>query len=173
MDVLKDYLPAAKGYLPYYLVVTSIIAFGNALQNYVTLHFSRRLYNGQFVPNPSLPPKSAAFNPEDSTRKLVPASSVSNPKEARTQDQVTPLAARLFGTYTVVSAIVRIYAAYNLHLAPIYHITIWTYVVALAHFGTEFAVFKTAYMGPVASTFAFATAGIIWMTSQYSFYVEA
>ncbi|KAI0128076.1 transmembrane domain-containing protein [Hypoxylon sp. NC0597] len=173
MDVLKDYLPAAKGYLPYYLLVTSIIAVGNSLQNYLTLHFSRRLYNGQFVPNSSLPPKTATFNPEDSTQKLVPASSASNTKEARTQDQVTPLAARLFGTYTIISAIVRLYAAYNIHLAPIYQITLWTYVVALVHFGSEFAVYRTAYLGPIVSTFFFATVGIAWMASQYSFYVEA
>ncbi|OTB00579.1 hypothetical protein M426DRAFT_26492 [Hypoxylon sp. CI-4A] len=173
MDVLKEYLPPAKGYLSYYLVVTSILAVGNSLQNYLTLHFSRRLYNGQFVPNQSLPPKTTTFNPEDSTQKLIPASAASNPKDARTQDQVTPLAARLFGTYTIISAIIRMYAAYNLHLAPIYQMTMWTYVVALFHFGSEFAVYKTAYLGPIATTFFFATTGIIWMTSQYNFYVEA
>ncbi|KAI0109736.1 transmembrane domain-containing protein [Daldinia grandis] len=173
MDILKDYLPPAKGYLPYYMMLTSILAVGNVVQNYVTLHFSRRLYNGQFVPNLSLPPKSATFDPEDSPRKLVPASAASNPKAGRAQDQVTPLAARLFGTYTIISAIVRLYASYNLHLAPVYQITLWTYVVALAHFGSEFAVYKTAHMGPIATTFFFATVGIVWMTSQYHFYVEA
>ncbi|KAI1098742.1 Erg28-like protein [Jackrogersella minutella] len=172
MDFLQDYLPQAKGYLPYYLVVTSILAVGNSLQNYLTLHFSRRLYNGQFVPNQSLPPKTSSFNPEDSTQKLLPASAASNPKGARTQDQVTPLAARLFGTYTIISAIVRIYAAYNLHLAPVYQMTLWTYVVALVHFGSEYAVYRTAYLGPIATTFFFATVGITWMTSQYSFYVQ-
>ncbi|KAK6957227.1 hypothetical protein Daesc_000009 [Daldinia eschscholtzii] len=172
MNFLKEYLPSAKGYLPYYMMLTSILAVGNAVQNYITLHFSRRLYNGQFVPNPSLPPKSDTFDPEDSTRKLVPASATSNPKAGRAQDQVTPLAARLFGTYTIVSAIVRLYASYNLHLAPVYQITIWTYVVALVHFGSEFAIYKTAHMGPIASTFFFATVGIVWMISQYNFYVE-
>ncbi|KAI8956852.1 transmembrane domain-containing protein [Daldinia sp. FL1419] len=172
MEVLKDYLPPAKGYLPYYMMLTSILAVGNAVQNYITLHFSRRLYNGQFVPNPSLSPKSASFDPEDSTRKLVPASTTSNPKAGRPQDQVTPLAGRLFGTYTIVSAIVRLYASYNLHLAPVYQITLWTYVVALVHFGSEFAIYKTAHMGPIATTFFFATVGIVWMVSQYNFYVE-
>ncbi|KAI0888550.1 Erg28-like protein [Annulohypoxylon maeteangense] len=173
MDLVKEYLPQSEGYLPYYLVVTSILAVGNSLQNYLTLHFSRRLYNGQFVPNSSLPPKSDKFDPEDSTQKFLPANAVSNPKEARTQDQVTPLAARLFGTYTIISAIVRFYAAYYLHLAPVYQMTIWTYVVALFHFGSEFAVYRTAYLGPIATTFFFATVGITWMTSQYGFYVQA
>ncbi|CAJ2514305.1 Uu.00g024240.m01.CDS01 [Anthostomella pinea] len=173
MDALKAYLPPTKGYLPYYMFVTSILAVGNSLQNYLTLHYSRRFYNGQFVPNASLPPKTAAFNPEDSTQKLVPASPASA-KEGRTQDQVTPLAARLFATYTLISAIVRIYASHNLHVAPVYNITLWTYVVALFHFGSEFAVYRTAYLGPpILFPFFFATVGITWMVSQYSFYVES
>ncbi|KAI4866062.1 transmembrane domain-containing protein [Hypoxylon rubiginosum] len=174
MDALQAFLPPAKGYLPYYMLVTSILAIGNSMQNYLTLHYSRRLYNGQFVPNSSLPAKTPTFNPDDSTQKFIPASAASNSKEARTQDQVTPLAARLFGTYTIISSIVRIYASYNIHVAPIYNITMWTYVVALAHFGSECFVYKTArFAGPVVLTFLFASLGIAWMTSQYSFYVEA
>jgi hypothetical protein len=143
------------------------------LQNYLTLHYSRRLYNGQFVPNPSLPPKSASFEPEDSTNKLASAPSTST-KGGRTTDQVTPLAARLFGTYTFISAIVRIYASYNLHLAPVYNIALWTYIVALFHFGTEWAVYRTAYIGPpILFPFFFASVGIFWMASQYNFYVQA
>ncbi|KAI1815838.1 transmembrane domain-containing protein [Poronia punctata] len=173
LDVIKAYLPHSEGYLPYYMFGLSVIAVGNSLQNYLTLHYSRRLYNGQFVPNPSLPVKSANFEPEDSTSKLSPAST-SNTKDGRTTDQVTPLAARLFGTYTFISAIVRIYASYNLHLAPVYNIALWTYIVALFHFGSEWAVYRTAYIGPpILFPFFFATVGILWMTSQYNFYVQA
>ncbi|KAI1265686.1 hypothetical protein F5Y18DRAFT_426776 [Xylariaceae sp. FL1019] len=174
LDLLKSYLPDGKGgYLPYYIFGLAVISVGNSLQNYLTLHYSRRLYNGQFVPNSALPPKSATFDPEDSTSKLVPADDA-NTKDGRTVDQVTPLAGRLFGTYTLISAIVRIYAAYHLHLAPVYQITLWTYLVALLHFGSEFAVFRSARLGPgVMGPFFFATVGIVWMASQYSFYVEA
>ncbi|KAI0536638.1 hypothetical protein GGR58DRAFT_382240 [Xylaria digitata] len=173
VDALKAYLPSGPGYLPYYMFGLSIISVGNSLQNYLTLHYSRRLYNGQFVPNPSLPPKSAGFEPQDSTHKLVPASTI-NAKDGRTTDQVTPLAARLFGTYTFLAAVVRLYASYNLHIAPVYNITIWTYIIALFHFGSEWAVYRSAYLGPpILFPFFFATVGIIWMTSQYSFYVQA
>ncbi|KAI1824560.1 transmembrane domain-containing protein [Xylaria intraflava] len=173
IDTLKTYLPNGQGYLPYYMFGLSVIAVGNSLQNYLTLHYSRRLYNGQFVPNSSLPARSPDFNPEDSTRKLTPASGL-NTKDGRTTDQVTPLAARLFATYTFISAIVRIYASYNLHLAPIYNIALWTYVVALFHFGSEWAVFRSAYLGPpILFPFFFASVGIVWMVSQYDFYVQA
>ncbi|KAJ2976557.1 hypothetical protein NUW58_g8053 [Xylaria curta] len=50
IDALKAYLPPGEGYLPYYMFGLSVIAVGNSLQNYLTLHYSRRLYNGQFVP---------------------------------------------------------------------------------------------------------------------------
>lgn len=120
------------------------------------------------------PTPSGTANPEDSTQKFLPASATSNPKGARTQDQVTPLAARLFGTYTLISAIVRIYACYNLHLAPVYNIALWTYIVALVHFGSEWAFYRTAYLSPpVLFPFFFASVGIVWMSSQYGFYVEA
>ncbi|KAI1170620.1 transmembrane domain-containing protein [Nemania sp. FL0916] len=184
INTLKSYLPPGEGYLPYYMFGLSVIAVGNSLQNYLTLHYSRRLYNGQFIPNPSLPRKSASFDPEDSTNKLAPAFATNNTdgngngntntKDGRTTDQVTPLAARLFGTYTFVSAVVRLYASYHLHLAPVYHMAVWTYVVALFHFASEWAVYRTAYLGPpILFPFFFASVGIVWMTTQYSFYVQA
>lgn len=171
MDALKEYLPPAKGLLPYYMLVTSVLAVGNALQNYVTLHFSRRLYPGKFVRNPALGPKTSTFDPDDSTQKFVPASSPTDPKAV---DQVTPLAARLFGTYTLISAIVRLYASYNLDVAPVYQIALWTYVVALAHFGSEHVVYKTYPLGgPQLLPFFFATLGITWMLTQKAFYLES
>ena len=122
------------------------------------------MYSGQFVTNPGA--QSA-----DSTNKLIPASS----KDGRAaHDQVTPLAARLQGTYTVVSAMVRLYAAYHLRLAPVYQMALWTYVVALAHFASELLVYRTARpAAPVFMPFLFASTGIVWMLAQYDFYVEA
>ncbi|KAK7756681.1 hypothetical protein SLS62_001122 [Diatrype stigma] len=175
MDFLTSLLPPAKGYLPYYMFTLSVIAVGNSLQNYVTLHYTRRVYNGQFVPNPQNSSNSdSKLDPDDSTTKLVPAFNNNNNKEGRAQDQVTPLAARLFGTYTLISAIVRLYASYHLRLAPVYQMAVWTYVVALLHFLSEFLVYKTARFGtPIAMPFFFASVGIFWMVSQYGFYVEA
>lgn len=155
-----------------------MIAVGNSLQNYITLHYTRRVYNGQFVPNPQNSSSNSKLDPADSTTKLVPAATTTpasnNHKEGRAQDQVTPLAARLFGTYTLISAIVRLYASYHLRLAPVYQMAVWTYVVALLHFLSEFLVYKTARFGtPIAMPFFFASVGIAWMVSQYGFYVEA
>ena len=101
----------------------------------------------------------------------MPASNAKDPKAA---DQLSPLAGRLFGTWTLITSIVRFYAAYNLHLAPMYNIALWTYVVALGHFGSELFVFKTMSFGPPQLfPFTFASVAIVWMTLVRDYYVEA
>jgi hypothetical protein len=172
MDVLRPFLPQADGFLPYWLLITSMVAIGNCIQTYTTLHYTRRLYPGQFVPNAHLPPRTATFNPEDSVSKLVPAPAGAQAKDKHAADQVTPLAGRLFGTYTTVAAIVRLYAAYNITVAPVYDIAVWTYVVALAHFGSELLVYKSMNFGlPQFFPFLVSTATLICMPLVRSHYV--
>ena len=62
---------------------------------------------------------------------------------ARPQD-VTSLSSRTFGTWTLLSAIVRVYAAYNIANRAVYDICAWSYVIAGAHFVSEWLVFGTA-----------------------------
>ncbi|RFU77353.1 demethylation complex subunit [Trichoderma arundinaceum] len=168
MDLLNSILPPAKGILPYYMVILSVISIGNSLQAYTTLHFSRRVYNGRFIRNPKLPPASAKYNPEDSPNKLIHAQN-----DPKATDQLTPLAGRLFGTWTLITCIVRCYAAYHLHLGPVYNVAIWTYAVALGHFVSELFVFKSMTFGlPQVFPFIFATTALIWMPMVRSHYVE-
>ncbi|KAM5345255.1 hypothetical protein ACJ41O_011117 [Fusarium nematophilum] len=168
MDFIKSLLPEAKGILPYYMLILSLTSIGNSLQTYATLHFSRRVYNGRFIRNTKLPPKTAKFEPEDSVNKLVPAQN--DPKAA---DQMTPLAGRLFGTWTLITCIVRCYAAYNLHIGPVYTIAYWTYIVALSHFASELFVFKSMTFGlPQIFPFTLASISLIWMPLVRDHYVE-
>ena len=136
-----------------------------------------------FIKNPTQA-RTRCSDPEDSVKKLVPAPHHQRPKRRgdnddatlrrEPQDQVTPLAARLFATYTFVISVVRLYAAYHLAFAPLYQLGIMTFVVAWAHFVSELVVFKTQRLGrPQMLPLGFATCGIVWMASQYSFYVEA
>ncbi|EQL00858.1 transmembrane domain-containing protein [Ophiocordyceps sinensis CO18] len=169
MDLLKSLLPPAKGVLPYYMLILSVVSIGNSLQAYATLHLSRRVYNGRFVRNRALPPASPAFDPDDSIDKLVPAAA----GDARASDQVTPLAGRLFGTWTLITCIVRCYAAYNLHIGPVYDIAIWTYVVALGHFASELFVFRSMNLGlPQLFPLTLASCALIWMPMVRDYYVE-
>ena len=136
------------------------------------------MYNGLYVRNPALPPAGPGFEPDDSVTKLVPAPASSyNSRETAAKlgatDQCTPLAARLFGTWTLVQSLVRMFAAFHLDSEPMYRLALATYVVALVHFSSEYWYFKSMTFGkPQAFPFALATIGIVWMVSQYSYYVE-
>ena len=138
----------------------------------MTLHYTRRIYNGKFVPNHTLPPASDRYNPEDSTQILKPASPSGKDSE-KAKDQVTPLAARLFGAYTWLAGLIRVYAAYQVENAGMYQLALLAHVVAAVHFTSEMLVYKTVrFSGPQAFPFAAAYGGTIWMLLQYKHYVH-
>ncbi|QSL65379.1 hypothetical protein MERGE_002689 [Pneumocystis wakefieldiae] len=79
-------------------------------------------------------------------------------------DQVNPLATRLFGTWTLISAIIRFYGAYHMSNSVIYEIILWTYYIAIFHFITEWFIFKSVKFGaPLAGPLIISTLSIIWM----------
>ncbi|PSS05199.1 Erg28 like protein-domain-containing protein [Coniella lustricola] len=169
MDGLLSFLPSAEdGILPYYLLLVSAASIGNAIQNYLTLHYTRRIYNGLFVPN------STVTN-GDSVQKLQPVSSAATLKDKPTAtDQVTPLAARLFGIYTIAVGVIRLYGAYNIHDGALYQLCIFTHMLAGFHFTSEIVVYKTLRLaGPHIFPFSAAFGGTLWMVLQYSNYVKA
>lgn len=150
------------------MLQVSAASIGNAIQNYVTLHYTRRIYNGLFVPNTTI-------KDGDSVHKLEPVASAATLKDKPTAtDQVTPLAARLFGIYTIAVGVIRLYGAYNIHNPALYQLCIFTHVLAAAHFTSEILIFKTLRLSfPHAFPFSAAFGGTLWMVLQYSNYVEA
>ncbi|KAH7907934.1 Erg28 like protein-domain-containing protein, partial [Hygrophoropsis aurantiaca] len=85
---------------------------------------------------------------------------------------VTPLQARTFAVWTLTSAVVRGYAAYNIHNKIIYDMALFTYLIAFGHFTSEIFIFKTAkIMGPVLSPVIVSTLSLVWMLQQYEHYV--
>ncbi|GAA5877220.1 hypothetical protein JCM3774_000121 [Rhodotorula dairenensis] len=91
----------------------------------------------------------------------------------RAPQLVNPLQARLFGVWTLMSAAVRIYAAYNLHLKPMYDLAIVSYVLALGHFASEAMVYGTAGLQGLAGPLIVSSTSLYWMISQYDVYVRA
>ncbi|CAG8956437.1 hypothetical protein HYFRA_00003821 [Hymenoscyphus fraxineus] len=82
--------------------------------------------------------------------------------------QVTDLSTRLFGTWTVLSVVVRTYAAYNLDNKEVYAITLFTYAIVSGFFASEWLVYKTVKPGKeIAPTFAVATISLTWMLVQW------
>lgn len=124
------------------------MALGNCIQAYTTLHFTSQVYNG-------------------------PASSSSPPGSKSPRAEVTHLQSRTFGTWTLLASIIRIYAAYNISDPVMYQIALWTYVIAWAHFMSEWLVFGTTQWGRgLAGPIFVANLSVGWMFTQWGFYVQ-
>lgn len=121
------------------------------------------------MPNPSVGADA------DSVRKLQPVTAAATLKDKPTAtDQVTPLAARLFGIYTIVAGVIRAYGAYRVHDPVLYQLCLFTHVIAAVHFTSEIVVFKTLRLGwehafPLSAGYG----GSVWMVLQYANYVKA
>ncbi|KAH7930200.1 Erg28-like protein [Leucogyrophana mollusca] len=86
---------------------------------------------------------------------------------------ITALQARTFAVWTLTSAVVRGYAAYNIHDKTIYDMALFTYLIAFGHFTSELFIFRTAKIGlPVLSPVIVSTLSLVWMLKQYEHYVR-
>jgi hypothetical protein len=68
---------------------------------------------------------------------------------------------------------VRVYAAYNIDHPAFYQLAFITYVVAWAHFTSEWFGFKTARWGEgLAGPVVVSNLSIVWMLAQWGYYVR-
>jgi hypothetical protein len=87
--------------------------------------------------------------------------------------EVTPLASRLFGSWSFLSGLVRLYAAYYIHDKNLYLLALCTYLIVLSHFAGELLVYGTMKIGKgLAPPLFVATTSVVWMLMQWSFYVD-
>ena len=133
-------------------------AIGNSVQAYLTLHFTDQVYLLNASPSP-------LFSSNNNATK--------SPKKATgSAPQVTPLQSRTFGTWTFTSALVRLYAAYNIHNPAFYQLAFLTFVIAWLHFMSEWWAFGTAAWGRgLAGPVVVSTASMIWMVLVQESYV--
>lgn len=88
-------------------------------------------------------------------------------------NQVTPLSCRTFGTWTLISSIIRLYAAYNIGNVGVFDLGLASYAVALWHFGSEWLYFggckfDKGLFGPLIVS----TVSITWMLLTRDFYTS-
>ncbi|KAI9888067.1 MAG: ergosterol biosynthesis protein [Watsoniomyces obsoletus] len=88
-------------------------------------------------------------------------------------DLVTPLSTRTFGTWTLASAIVRIYAAYNFSDPHMYHLAFAMVAIAFGHFMSEWLFFRTTNWGAgLAGPILMSSGTLVWMILKWDFYVH-
>jgi hypothetical protein len=110
----------------------------------------------------------------NSIQCYIPKFNVTKRIYQRQPDQVTALMGRMMGTWTLTSAIVRIYASYHISSKAAYDLTMATFIVALFSFSTEVFVYKTAPLTSpgVFPTFFVTIIHLIWMYQSYGDYVK-
>lgn len=92
---------------------------------------------------------------------------------AASPDSINPLSSRIFGTWTFLSSVIRLYAAYNISNPQIYQLAMWAYAAAWGHFMSEWLVFGTAKWGKgIAGPAIISNGSLVWMLTQWGFYVR-
>jgi hypothetical protein len=85
---------------------------------------------------------------------------------------VNKFSARMFGTWTLLSSITRLYAAYNIDNSALYQLCFGTFMIAWAHFVSEWLYFGTARLGTgLMFPLCISTGSMIWMLNQWTFYI--
>lgn len=131
----------------------------NSIQTYASLAPTQRVYSGPSGTSTLSGSKPPAGIPARTMGETSP---------------VTPLSARTFGTWTAITAIVRLYAAYHTDIPVMYELAFWTFGVAWAHFMSEWFIFKTTkWSSGLAGPVFVSTSSLIWMWLQWDYYVKA
>ncbi|KAG7660464.1 ERG28 [[Candida] subhashii] len=141
----QSLLPHTEGgKLPYWLLFISVVSIFNSYQTYKSkdLELTKKVYENE--------------------------SSPSQP----TKPQVTHLSARTFGTWTLITSIVRFYGAYYVTTKPVYELVQFTFLVAAWHFGSEWLIYGTCKLGKgLAGPLIVSSVSTIWMFLQKDYYL--
>lgn len=84
----------------------------------------------------------------------------------------TPHAARLFGTWTFLAGVLRMYAAFKIETGNMYTLAMWSYGIAAAHYAIEGFVFGTPDPGRKWALIV-SVSTLAWMTAQAGFYLQS
>ncbi|KAH3902795.1 probable Ergosterol biosynthetic protein 28 [Saccharomycodes ludwigii] len=85
--------------------------------------------------------------------------------------QITPLGCRLFGTWTLVSCVIRLYGALYITENHVFQLTFISYIIALLHFGSELIIYRSCkfgggFLGPLIVS----TTSLLWMYNTKEYY---
>lgn len=90
------------------------------------------------------------------------------------QSHTNALSGRIFGTWTFLSAVVRMTAAYHITTPVAYDLAAWTFGIALMHFVGEWLVYGSASLrGRFIGPLIVASSSLAWMLTQREAYLSA
>ena len=149
---LSDFIPKSEGYLSFWLI---FVRLNHSETCYVTLT------NAQLG-------LTSLFNTAQGHATTYYTRRIYNVRS----NEVTPLSARTFGTWTALSGLVRLFAAYNIHDRVAYDLGLATFVIAWLHFAEELAIWGTAGLnGGVKEPVIVSSASVAWMVWARSAYL--
>lgn len=96
-------IPSGPGFLPRWQLFVAATALFNTVQNFMTIKLTAKIYNSVPANAPGIRYSSAPVSRTDTRAPCLP---------------VTALQARTFAVWTLLSTIVRGYAAYHIHEKP-------------------------------------------------------
>ena len=153
---MASLLPSHDGLLPYWLLFVSSNSYNQATSMKLLIH--RQISS------------LALFNTVQNYRDK--SHTLRTYEGAVAASQVTDFSARMFGTWTFLSCVVRLYAAYRIDVKEVYMLALWTFVIALGQFGSEWLIYGTMKMGKgLVPVLVVAGGSIIWMLVQWNYYV--
>lgn len=83
------------------------------------------------------------------------------------------MSARTFGTWTIISAVIRYVAAHHLNDPNVWNLVFASYAVAFFHFLSEWFVYKTAKFGKgLLGPLVVSTASLAWLWSTRDYYLS-
>ncbi|KAJ7284926.1 hypothetical protein C8J57DRAFT_704116 [Mycena rebaudengoi] len=148
------YLPQSAGWLPTWTIIVAVTSVFNSVQNFATLKLTRRIYN-------NVPAETGTVS---CLRVfMLTHNAASNTFTSPHICCVDPHR----GDGSRLRCIPP---------GPKNHVRhgLFTYLIAFGHFSSELLIFRSATINPgVLSPVIVASTSLIWMFSQYNFYVKA
>jgi hypothetical protein len=87
----------------------------------------------------------------------------------RALSQVTPLTARTFGTWTLLSSVVTLMCALNIESGPLYRTTMASFVIAIVYFFLEVEIYRTVDVRSAMTPFIIASKSKSCASSIFAF----
>ena len=85
----------------------------------------------------------------------------------RRPDDVTGLAARLFSVWTLLTCVCCVYGALHIHERGVFELTYWSFVIALAFFAAEYAVYRTVTLRFLALIACVTLSSLFFMSRHW------